>query len=154
MTLSDPSWTRPVGIPNLIGRKQCDWSLLHEGTCIPQEYQPFFAKANGGVLPLEQPSSMPVSLVFEGEIYKASLYRHPLGRLHLRYSDKRIARLLRDQMHLSYEYISQVRSAISGGNKVVVVPDHLAEYLDFCSTREHGVYILFSRPRRWIGSLF
>jgi len=148
MTLAAPSWTKPVGIPNLIGRKQCDWSLLHEGTCIPQEYQPFFADANGGVLPLEQPSSMPVSLVFEGEVYKASLYRHPLGRLHLRYNDIRLARLLRVRLHLSYEYLANVRSTISQGNKVVVVPDHLAEYLDFYGTRQHGAYILCPRSRR------
>lgn len=154
MTLADPSWTKPTGIPNLIGRKQCDWSLLHEGTCIPQEYQPFFAEANGGVLPIEQPSSMPVSLVFEGEAYKANLYRHPLGRLHLRYSDRRLAGLLRERLHLSYEYISKVRSTVLRGNKVIVVPAHLAEYLDFYSTREHGVYILSSLPRRRAGSLF
>lgn len=148
MTIADPSWTKPTGIPSLIGRKQCDWSLLHEGTCIPQDYQPFFAEANGGTLPFDQPSSMSVCLVFEGALYKASLYRHPLGRLHLRYNDSRLARLLRERLHLSYEYISEVRSTILKGNKVVVVPDHLAEYLDFYSTREHGMYILSALPRR------
>ena len=42
------SWSKPEGIPDLLGRKRVDWSVFVDGTAIPLEFHEDFREANGG----------------------------------------------------------------------------------------------------------
>lgn len=45
------SWSKPDGVPGLIGRKKVDWSIFEDGTTIPLEFHADFREANNGFSP-------------------------------------------------------------------------------------------------------
>jgi hypothetical protein len=108
------SWSKPVGIPKLIGRKHVDWSIFESGTTIPKEFHDDFAAANGNNLP-GPGESRDVTLVVQGKEYPASLYSNgrkdgAVDRLQLRYDPaKDLKDVLRSHLKASYDYIKYER---------------------------------------------
>jgi MoxR-like ATPase len=135
------SWTKPSGIPNLIGRKKVDWSVFQEGTVIPRDFHAAFEAANEGEH-LQQGQHQDLELLVEGRPYEARLDSNKLpdtqaNSLEIRYgANTDLKQLLRERLIRSYQYVVDEREKrkIAGNQAHVVVPDEDAEYLDFLVT--------------------
>ena len=143
----DHSWTQPEGLPNLIGRKQCDWTFFIEGTTIPQAYHTFFTQANLGVIPEIRPSRQKITLIFEGRSYSAELYREPGGRLSIEHKDRVLKALLRLRLFTSYSYLTKARlEDKERAHKNIIVPHPFSEHADYYRTLQPFVYLLVPVP--------
>lgn len=136
------SWRKPNGVPNLIGRKQVDWSLFLEGSRIPQGFITEFEEANHS--PLQPGEVRPVTLRLQGRTFQAQLQRESgLNRSQIRFNDGAALRdLLRQTFKASYDYLAQQRSQHSpeDGKARYLVPDELAEFMEFYATGTPFVY--------------
>lgn len=132
------SWTHDDQTPNMIGRKKVVWSIFEYGSTIPNDFKTFFYKANA-CEEIGVGKGKHVTLVYEGNIYQASLRnvdQKSAGRetLQLRYHSNELKDLMLTHFKHSYKYISARKPQDSGNKKQVVVPDELAEYLELYST--------------------
>lgn len=132
------SWTHYNQIPNMIGRKKVDWSIFEYGSTIPNDFKPFFYKANAGE-EIEIGKGKQVTLRYEGNQYQVFLRnidQKSSGRvtLQLNFHSNDLKELMLTHFKHSYEYISARKPQDSGIKKQVVVPDELAEYLELYST--------------------
>lgn len=132
------SWMHDDSIPEMIGRKKVDWSIFEYGTTIPIDFRNYFFEANGGE-EIEVGTGKQVTLRYEGKIYKATLknidqYSADRSTLQLQYHHKDLKDLMISTFKCSYKFILARRSQESSGKKQVVVPDELAEYIEFYST--------------------
>lgn len=141
MAKSAGSWSKPSGVPNLIGRKQVDWSIFEYGTTVPIDFHAEFWAANGGER-LDRGDSREITLLVEGRHYNATLINVDrtsvaTDTLQIRYdSNTELKKLLRDRLRVSYEHLKNEREKRAGkGRKVYAnVPTRLAEYLEFYDT--------------------
>ncbi|MHA2854254.1 McrB family protein [Paenibacillus lautus] len=132
------SWTYDDNIPDMIGRKKVDWSIFEYGSTIPNDFKPYFYQANGGE-EIEVGKGIRVSLIYEGNLYQASLRnvdQKSAGRetLQLRYHSNELKELMISRFKHSYDYISTRKPQESGNRKQVFISDDLAEYIEFYST--------------------
>ncbi|WP_253300662.1 McrB family protein [Paenibacillus lautus] len=132
------SWTYDDNILDMIGRKKVDWSIFEYGSTIPNDFKPYFYQANGGE-EIEVGKGKRVTLIYEGNIYQASLRnvdQKSAGRetVQLRYNSNELKELMLSRFNHSYEYISARKSQDPGNRKQVLIPDDLAEYIEFYST--------------------
>ncbi|MFD2168482.1 hypothetical protein [Tumebacillus lipolyticus] len=133
------SWSRGKGEPGLIGRKKVDWSIFEEGTTIPQNVVQFFSRANDGRMP-ERGEVFYITLVVDEKEYKAELHnkkRQGSDLTQIRYdSNKELRQVFLEQFQRSYAYIKPERERLlaMGRKPSVVVPDPIAEYLEFHET--------------------
>ena len=134
------SWSRPAGIPYLIGRKKVDWSIFQYGSHIPLEFHPYFEAANGDKH-LEKGESHEVQLIFEGQTFSAKLFnikrKVEVDTLQLRWdANNDFKNLLISKLSKSYTYLQEQRELKqqAGSNKNITIPDNEAEYIDFIST--------------------
>jgi len=142
------SWSRPAGIPNLIGRKKVDWSIFVYGSQIPVEFHQFFEAANDGQH-LKKGESHEVQLIFEGRTFDAKLINRARGTetdiLVIEWQSKEFKELLISRFSSSYTYLSNERKTReeSGSSKEYIrVPDNKAEYIDFISTDTPFTYLI------------
>lgn len=142
------SWSRPAGIPNLIGRKKVDWSVFVYGSHIPVEFHQFFEAANDGKH-LEKGESHEVQLIFEERTFNAKLTNRARGvdtdALILEWQGNEFRELLISCLSNSYTYMANERkikeeSGSSGG--YIKVPDNKAEYIDFIRTDTPFTYLI------------
>lgn len=132
------SWTHDNSLTGMIGRKKVDWSIFEYGTTIPNNFKTYFLKANNGE-EIEAGKGQPVTLVYEGKNYKAFLRNvdQKSARretLQLRYHSNELKDLMISKFEYSYQYISIRKPKEPGNRKQVMVPDELAEYIEFYST--------------------
>lgn len=134
------SWTKPEGLPGLIGRKQVDWSTFMNGTWVPSAFAGDFGQANGG-------SSVPpgenrdLVLDIEGREYPARLHNNDRpsansDQLEIRWDgNSPLRQLLVERFKASYEYLAEVRRAESeAGKRKVFAKTVNPEYMDFYET--------------------
>lgn len=142
------SWSRPAGIPNLIGRKRVDWSIFIYGSQIPVEFHQFFEAANNGQH-LEKGESHKIQLIFEGRTFNAKLSNRDRGvetdTLILEWQSNEFKESLISRFSSSYTYLANERkikeeAGSSGG--YIRVPDDKAEYIDFISTDTPFTYLI------------
>lgn len=143
------SWSRPAGIPNLIGRKKVDWSIFVYGSQIPVEFHQFFEAANDGQH-LKKGESHEVQLIFEGRTFDAKLTNRDRGvetdTLILDWQgNNEFRELLISRLSSSYTYLVNKRklkeeAGSSGG--YIRVPDNKAEYIDFIRTDTPFTYLV------------
>lgn len=141
------SWSKPNNEQNFIARKKVDWSIFEYGTHIPVEFIEDFDKANAGkhVNPGERHD---VTLIINGKRYTAALSNikrkgMDIDTLQIRYdSNNELKRFLIDELQFSYGYLNTERSKKKEENDrgKVIVPDSMAEYLDFYETEEPFCY--------------
>ncbi|ANY72827.1 hypothetical protein BBD41_09645 [Paenibacillus ihbetae] len=132
------SWTHDDNIPDLIGRKKVDWSIFEYGSTVPNDFKVYFYKANGGE-EIEVGKGKQVTLIYGGKKYKASLRnvdQISAGResLQLRYHSNDLKDLMISIFKHSYEFITARKPRDPRNKKQVVVPDELAEYIEFYTT--------------------
>ena len=134
------SWSKPEGIPDLIGRKRVDWSVFVDGTAIPLEFHEDFRVANGGRT-LARGESHEVHLVVAGKPFVAQLVNEnratPSDTLQIRYdSNAELRELLAQQFHLAYDYLvcERARRKEAGRRLFLTVPAPMAAYMDFIAT--------------------
>ncbi len=143
------SWSRPAGIPNLIGRKKVDWSVFQYGTHIPLEFHQYFEAANGNKH-LERGESHEVQLIVQGQIFSAAIYninvrKTEIDTLQLRWDGKNdLKDLLISRLNSSYTYLTNARKIKeeSGSSSYIKIPDYKAEYIDFISTDTPFTYLI------------
>lgn len=129
------SWTKPDGIPGLIGRKRVDWSIFDDGTHIPRDFIPDFLAANGGQ-DLDINETRNLTLLIEGKEYEAKFCRDTRGTaFEIRYSANRpLRQVLCDRFKQSYDYLFNVRAASEHRRVHHIVPDTQAEFMEFHET--------------------
>lgn len=139
MIKTNRSWWKDDTVPNLIGRKQVDWSIFEYGTQIPMEFHEDFAKANHNIeIPLGQ--SHKVQLVIEGSQYECNLIRiNPKKQnreaLQIRYdSNIELKDYMSARFRSTYNYLLHKRSQAESTKKPIIVPEQFAEYLEFYAT--------------------
>jgi 5-methylcytosine-specific restriction protein B len=143
------SWSRPAGIPNLIGRKKVDWSIFIYGSQIPVDFHQFFEAANGGKH-LEKGESHEVQLIIEGQTFSATIYNIKVRKtesdtLQLRWDGNNdLKDLLISRLSNSYTYLVNERKIKeeSGSSSYIKIPDYKAEYIDFISTDAPFTYLI------------
>lgn len=137
------SWSKPYHIPNLIAVKKVDWSIYQHGSHIPIEFHEDFVEANDGHH-IPRGHSKQIQLVINEEIYHATFRNFKRNdsttdALSLRYDGNQPLRdLLTQVFHRSYTYIQAEREKNNSTN--VIVPDDLAEYIEFYKTDKPFVY--------------
>jgi len=142
------SWSKPKGIPGLIGRKKVDQSLFKYGTHIPIAFHEDFKAANEGAF-YEKSHSKKIRLLINNELYDAKLFNFAKqgttkDTLHIRYDhNKELIYLLKSLLKNSYGYLnSQLSKKSSGDRSLIEVPDEYAEYIDFFKTEDPYKYRL------------
>lgn len=142
------SWWKDDTIPNLIGRKQIDWSMFVDGTHIPKEFHEDFYAANQHIeIPLGQ--NHKVILNVEGKRFECNLSRINQEKsmresLQIRY-DSNSAELKNFMISIfssSYNYLLNKRSQALSTKKPISVPEKFAEYVEFYETGTPFVYDL------------
>jgi hypothetical protein len=133
------SWTK-LNKSKMIARKKVDWSTFHDGSTIPLEFHEDFETANNHKH-LNRGEKHKVTLMFDVHQYEATLVnvnrKVKSDTLQLLYG-KDLKDLLKTVFKSSYDYIKQNRK--EGEKKSIVVPDELAEYIEFYETGEPFVY--------------
>ncbi len=148
------SWSKPEGIPGLIGRKRVDWSVFVDGTAIPLEFHEDFREANGGRT-LARGESHEIHLVVAGKPFAARLVNldrsTPSDTLQIRYdSNTDLKEVLAQQFHLAYDYLvcERARRKEAGRRLFLTVPAPLAGHMDFIATGvafRYGVELTVAR---------
>lgn len=138
------SWSKPDGVPDLIARKQVDWSVLQQGATIPLEFIEDFQLANNGVR-IERGQSQPVVLIHHGEHYSAALRnidrKVPSDTFQILWSRGRKFRdLLAKVFALSLNYIEAERAAGANETGAIEVPEDKAEFIEFYRTDQPFQY--------------
>jgi len=139
MDLQVRSWSRTSKIPNLIGKKKVDYSIFEYGTTIPIEFYKIFRDANGGeMVPVGE--SRNLILIYEDTQYNARLTNVNITKanrssLQIRYdSNKELKQLLLETFKFTHSYIKERRAQGKGQKDQVVLPNEIAEYIEFYST--------------------
>ncbi|MHC1745524.1 MAG: hypothetical protein AB9895_00040 [Negativicutes bacterium] len=102
------SWSKPDNIPNLIGRKNVDWSVFEYGSHIPIEFIEDFEKANDNIH-VDRGTNKEVTLIVEGNEYKVILSNvdrkgMSIDTLQIRYdSNKELKNFLQEKFKTSYD---------------------------------------------------
>jgi predicted RNA-binding protein with PUA-like domain len=153
------SWSKPDGIPGLIGRKQVDQSIFTDGTVIPREFYEDFVEANGGYV-LPRGEKRDITLLIDGQEYSARLESRLDGpeqwRIIYRASSGVIA-VLQERLQVSYNYLQEYRSftASPERQKLGVITDAAhTEYLALYRTGtpfRYRVEVITSADRVWAG---
>ncbi|HYF78496.1 MAG TPA: EVE domain-containing protein [Symbiobacteriaceae bacterium] len=151
------SWSKPDGIPGLIGRKQVDQSIFTDGTVIPREFYEDFVEANGGYS-LPRGEKRDITLLIEGNEYPARIESRTEGpeqwRIMYRATNG-IVTLLQERLRASYNYLQEYRSLTASPERQrlgVITDAAHAEYLAFYSTGtplRYRVEIITSADRVW-----
>ncbi len=140
------SWSKPDGIPNIIGIKKVDWSVFEYGTHIPLEFIEDFDKANKDNH-INRGESHAVKFLIDGETYDTSLVN--LNRegvlvdtLQLRYdNNQQLKELLKNRFSSTYNYILNERTKRDEASREhIKVDDEYAEYLEFYETDNPYTY--------------
>lgn len=147
MIKQNRSWWKDDAIPNLIGRKQIDWSMFEYGTHIPLDFQDDFDVANQYTdIPLGQ--SRKVLLITESNQFECNLSRIDQRKnnreaLQIRYdSNIELKNYMMDRFNSTYNYLFQRRSQAVSKKNTITVPEQFAEYLEFYATDKPFVYKL------------
>ena len=142
------SWSKPDNVPGLIGRKKVDWSIFVYGTHIPLTFHEDFDYANKGIQ-IELGKSKRIELIIEDRIYVANLVNIDrravdYDTLQIRYdSNEDLKELFMERFNTSYDYLKKLRDQDEeNSRKQHVVPDEIAEYIEFYETDEPFKYKL------------
>lgn len=142
------SWSKPDGIPNLIGRKKVDLSIFKYGSHIPLQFIEDFDHANGGYH-LSRGESKDVFLILNGYQYKAKLVNvdrkgFDKDTVQIRWdSNNELNELLKNRFNLIYKQ-SLLRSTIDRETADMIslkASDHDA-FIDFIMTDTPFQYIM------------
>ncbi|MEF2248730.1 McrB family protein [Paenibacillus sp. IITD108] len=147
MIKKNRSWWKDDSIPNLIGRKQIDWSIFEYGTHIPMDFHEDFNVANQNIeVPLGK--SQRVLLVIEEDQFECNLSRIDQRKqnreaLQIRYdSNSELKDYLITKFISTYNYLFNKRSQAASTKNPITVPEQFAEYLEFYLTDKPFVYEL------------
>lgn len=147
MIKQNRSWWKNDDIPNLIGRKQVDWSIFEYGTHIPLDFRDDFEVANQYAdIPLGQ--SRKVLLITEESRFECNLSRinqrkNNREALQIRYdSNIELKNYMIDRFNSTYNYLFQRRGQAVSTKNPIAVPEQFAEYLEFYATDKPFVYKL------------
>lgn len=143
------SWSED-DTPNLIASKQVDWSIFEMGAHIPIEFYDDFVNANGDE-PLKLGSKVEIELVHNDQSYKANLFYYQNKQsegttLELNYANNNhLKEILKEAFKVTYNYLENNRDENS--KNPVVIPDDIAEYIDFYQTDQAYVYRMVFRTK-------
>ncbi|WP_316568856.1 AAA family ATPase [Neobacillus sp. YIM B06451] len=137
------SWSKPP-VANIIGRKKVDWSIFVYGSHIPIEFREDFAIANDNYV-LKVGERITLQLQYNDKTFTAHLNninnreKTDDGSLQIRYdSNSELKQFLKEVFSTSYQYLLENR--VENSKKPVIVPDEIAEYIDFIQTDQPFVY--------------
>ncbi|RNB92484.1 hypothetical protein EDM56_01970 [Brevibacillus fluminis] len=147
MIKKNRSWWKDDTIPNLIGRKQIDWSIFEYGTHIPMDFHEDFDTANQNIeIPLGQ--SKKALLTIEGSQFECNLSRINQKKqlreaLQIRYdSNTELKDYMIAKFRSTYNYLFHKRSQAASTKNPITVPEQFAEYVEFYATDQPFVYEL------------
>ncbi|MFD0619702.1 McrB family protein [Paenibacillus sp. GCM10027629] len=147
MIKKNRSWWKDDTIPNLIGRKQIDWSMFEYGTQIPIDFYEDFSLANRNIeIPLGQ--SKKVYLIHEGDQFECNLSRINQRKqnreaLQIRYdANAELKDYMITKYNSTYNYLLHKRSLAASTRNPITVPEQFSEYLEFYATDKPFVYEL------------
>lgn len=135
------SWSKPDLGDKFIARKKVDWSIFEYGSHIPLEFIEDFQDANEGKK-IALGEKYDISIIIEDKEFKASISNIDRKNfngdtLQIRYdSNNDLKAFLTNKLQVSYNYLNEERTKkkeINDKGKVIV-PDDIAEYLDFYKT--------------------
>lgn len=142
------SWSKPDNVPGLIGRKKVDWSIFEYGSHIPLIFHEDFENANQGIQ-IDMGKSEKIELLISDKIFEANLVNIDrkaveYDTLQIRYdTNKELKDFLREKFQTSYNYLKKLRDQDEeNSRKQHVVPDEIAEYIEFYETDEPFKYKL------------
>lgn len=141
------SWSKPDLGKNFIARKKVDWSIFEYGTHIPLQFIEYFVKANGGEN-IALGEKHDIILIIEGIKFEANISNidrksFDNDTVQIRYnSNNDLKTFLISKLQKSYNYLNSERAKKKEMNdkSKTVVPDSLAEYLDFYETDKPFCY--------------
>ncbi|MGI6468683.1 MAG: AAA family ATPase, partial [Syntrophomonadaceae bacterium] len=142
------SWSKPVGIPNLIGRKKVDLSIFKYGSHVPLQFIDYFNEANGGYR-LGRGESKDIVLLIDRYPYKAKLVngdrkRYNKDSVQIRWvGNRELIELLIDRFDKTYKQMLEKDSSnlemADEPNRDVINQD---AYIDFIKTDIPFQYIM------------
>ncbi|PGY51519.1 HNH endonuclease [Priestia megaterium] len=141
------SWSKPDGMPNLIGIKKVDWSIFEDGSTIPSDFHIDFDIVNG--FHLDRGDRYKIEIIYGDRIYEAQLVNVDRKNIksdtyQIRYnSNEKLKKAFKEFFKYSYRYLKteRLRKSLQGNKKVyAVVPDNNAEYIEFYSVGKPFVY--------------
>ncbi|MEK3684905.1 HNH endonuclease [Paenibacillus sp. FSL R10-2736] len=147
------SWSKP-NIPNLLGRKQIDWSMFQWGSTIPIDYHDSF-KGFGESDPDQKLNRERIKLVYQGEEYlahiqKSSIKTRSNDTYQIRFdSNHTLINLIKSNFSTSLNYINAERERqkkLGKEKPFAIVPEDRAEYIDFITTSEPFVLEMIFYP--------
>lgn len=133
------SWSKPLSVKNLIGRKQVDWNIFSNGTNIPLEFHSEFDAANRK--PLIRGTKKAIQLLHNGITYSAFIQNMDRTNIttntyQIRYdSNEDLLSLFSTLFETSHDYILSTRENAGKDKKQYIkIPDDKAEFIDFLDT--------------------
>jgi len=147
MIKKNRSWWKDDTIPNLIGRKQIDWSMFEYGTQIPIEFHTDFAIANQNMdIPLGESQKILLITIdeqFECNLSRINQRKQNREALQVRYdNNSELKEYMIARYSSSYNYLLHKRSQATSTKNPIAVPEQFAEYLEFYSTDKPFEYEL------------
>ena len=131
-------------------KKEVDWSLFNYGFAIPLEYQVVFRQVAGRML--QRGESQQITLILNGQSYKARLSNHNIGKQFGNHADKvqvrytqnsDLAAALRNCFQRTYTYMKKWKEMQEpGSKKQVPIPNDNREYLAIYTTEYDDTYVL------------
>ncbi len=135
MPAENMSWIKASDNKNFLGKKKVDLSIFKYGIHIPKEYHKNFLSTIPANI-IELGSSEKVKLIFddrteEVELRNINIQGRSGDTLQIRYdANKDLIEYLINKFQTSYEYIIKNQ----GNSPKIVVPDEIAEYIEFYKT--------------------
>lgn len=131
------SWSKPDNIPNLIGRKQVDWTTFVSGSRIPLSFSEDFVAANAGV-DLAPGEKRQIVITVNGQEYYAWLFKHPERKSYeISWDSPEFRKLLRERLSRSFQYLNELRSQVKNFRGVKnALTGPAPEFIEFYATGE------------------
>lgn len=137
------SWSKPDNVPRLAGRKKVDKTLIETGTtAIPIEFHeefPTVEKIKQQKLQ-NATSHYIITLIYEGKRYEGRFARKSTGRIFICVVDRELKEKIKAAFVNSSTLINEKRKELMTQKKYVIVPDELAEYVEYYLTNELDTY--------------
>lgn len=141
------SWSKPEGVPNLIGRKRVDKSIFKYGSHIPIEFHVDFAEANGGQT-ITRGEARDVVLILDEQKYTARLNNTDrkgvlAETLQIRWdSNHELRKILEKRFKQSFQRFSETHTIDNGEEEFFEEENisELQEFIDFYRTNEPFQY--------------
>lgn len=134
------SWTKQDEGIKTPSRKKVDYSMINEcGSVIPMTFRSEFPCCEA--LSYEEGKrEVSITLIYNNQEYEGKIDIEQKGRTRIWIRSKELKDIIKDTFYQTLEYVQEQRQTKDKG--LIIVPDELAEYIEFYRTGEDDTYII------------